>query len=228
MTTKYSQEYLLKISFISVFSILLAACVAPSFKADVSRFQSELPGPEGESFAVITDDPDLVGGIEFGIYAGLVENHLSDLGYAKSSAENASLLVRFTYGVDNGRDKIRSIETGFHDPFWGSWYGPYPSRFHRPRLGASWSFGFHDPWLNDPKVRSYTVYTSEVDLKIDRSLTNERVFEGNAKAVSSSNNLQHVVPKLVEAMFTDFPGNSGETIRITVRPEDTAIGNVVN
>ena len=78
------------------------------------------------------------------------------------------------------------------------------------------------------KLEAIQFYTSEVDLKIDRSLTNERVFEGNAKAVSSSNNLQHVVPKLVEAMFTDFPGNSGETIRITVRPEDTAIGNVVN
>jgi hypothetical protein len=27
------------------------------------------------------------------------------------------------------------------------------------------------------------------------------------------------VPNLIEAMFTGFPGNSGETVRITVMPE---------
>jgi len=28
------------------------------------------------------------------------------------------------------------------------------------------------------------------------------------------------VPNLVEAMFTGFPGHSGETVRITVAPEN--------
>jgi hypothetical protein len=27
------------------------------------------------------------------------------------------------------------------------------------------------------------------------------------------------VPNLVEAMFTDFPGNSGDTVRISIAPE---------
>jgi len=27
------------------------------------------------------------------------------------------------------------------------------------------------------------------------------------------------VPNLVEAMFTGFPGNSGETVRISIAPE---------
>ena len=31
--------------------------------------------------------------------------------------------------------------------------------------------------------------------------------------------LGYLVPNLVEAMFTDFPGNSGETVRISVAPE---------
>ena len=29
-----------------------------------------------------------------------------------------------------------------------------------------------------------------------------------------------LVPNLVEAMFTDFPGNSGETVRISIKPEE--------
>ena len=38
--------------------------------------------------------------------------------------------------------------------------------------------------------------------------------------MSRSNKLQYLVPNLVEAMFTGFPGNSGETVRITIAPED--------
>ena len=36
----------------------LAACASPGFKADVSRFQSKLPAPQGETFAVVADDAD--------------------------------------------------------------------------------------------------------------------------------------------------------------------------
>ena len=49
----------------------LAACAAP-FNANVSRFQSQLPAPAGQTFAVVADDPALAGGIEFSQYAQLV------------------------------------------------------------------------------------------------------------------------------------------------------------
>ena len=38
--------------------------------------------------------------------------------------------------------------------------------------------------------------------------------------MSRSKRLQYLVPNLVEAMFTNFPGNSGETVRISIKPED--------
>ncbi|RZV35891.1 MAG: DUF4136 domain-containing protein, partial [Sphingomonadaceae bacterium] len=34
------------------------------------------------------------------------------------------------------------------------------------------------------------------------------------------------VPNLVEAMFTDFPGHSGETLRISIKPEETKVRRV--
>ena len=67
-------------------------------------------------------------------------------------------------------------------------------------------------------VESYTVFTSELDLKIERNGNGERVFEGKAQAQSLNDTLTYLVPNLVEAMFTGFPGNSGETIKITVPP----------
>lgn len=213
----------LKLATVPLLLAGLAACASPAFKADVSRFQTQLPAPDGETFAVVADDPALAGGLEFARYADLVEAQMQRLGYTQTDPENASLLVRFDYGVDNGRERVRT--TGYRDPFWDPWYhGYYRSRFYRPR--AAWYYGFYDPWFGAPEVRSYTVYTSGIELKIDRAATGERLFEGKAQAVSTSNRLQYLVPNLVEAMFVDFPGNSGETLRITIKPEETKVRRV--
>ena len=47
-----------------------------------------------------------------------------------------------------------------------------------------------------------------------------RHVEGKAEAVSTSSRLPYLVPNLVQALFTDFPGRSGETVRISVAPEN--------
>ncbi len=195
----------------------LAACATP-FRADVSRFQSQLPAPAGQTFAVVADDPAMAGGLEFSRYAQLVQDQLAKQGYAPAaSPETAELIVRFDYGVDNGRERVRS--SGFNrSPYWSPWYGYGPYGYWGPYRRGMWSYGWYDPWF-DGGVESYTIYTSGADMKIERRADGQRLFEGKAEAVSSSNRLQYLVPNLVEAMFTGFPGNSGETVRITVAPE---------
>lgn len=199
--------------------LVLAACATP-FNAKVSRFQSQLPAPAGQSFYVVADDPALAGGIEFSQYARLVADRMAGLGYVPADApEQADLLVRFDYGVDKGRERIRS--TGFsRDPFWNPWYGYGRFGYYGPHRYSPWGYGWYDPWF-DSGVESYTVFTSGIELKIDRRADNRRLFEGRAEAVSTANRLGYLVPNLVEAMFTGFPGNSGETVRISVAPEKT-------
>jgi hypothetical protein len=203
----------------------LAACASP-FRADVSRFESQLPAPAGQTFAVVADDPALTGGIEFRSYAQLVANHLAALGYTPiDNASDAQLIVRFDYGVDTGRERVRS--TGFYrDPFYSSWYSYRPVLYRTPsgpRVAyipyRTWGWGWDGSFFGGPDVYSYTVYTSGIELKIDRASDGQRVFEGKAEAASTSNRLQYLVPNLIEAMFTDFPGKSGETVRISVAPE---------
>lgn len=221
----------LKLASIPLLLAGLAACATP-FNADVTRFQTQLPAPQGQSFAVVPEDPALAGGLEFSQYASYVAAQMQRLGYAQaSSPENATLLVRFDYGVDQGRERIR--RTSFHDPFYDPWFGYSP--FYRSRWGfhpgfgrypgfyrgGPWAFGWYDPFFGGG-VDSYTVYTSGIDLKIDRASDKARLFEGKAQAVSTSNRLQYLVPNLVDAMFTDFPGESGRTVRISVAPEKTA------
>jgi hypothetical protein len=201
----------------------LAAC-AQNFNAKVSRFATQLPAPQGQTFAVVADDPDLAGGLEFSQYAAQVSTQMAKLGYAPAaSPADANLLVRFDYGVDKGRERVRSSGFGY-DPFWSPWYGYGRQGYwggRRP-IGyfphSPWGYGFHDPWF-DSGYESYTVYTSGIELKIDRKGDGQRLFEGKAEALSTSNRLPYLVPNLVEAMFTDFPGNSGETVRISIAPE---------
>lgn len=225
----------LRVAAAVVLLTALAACTN-TFRADVSRFQSQLPAPAGQTFAVVADDPAMAGGIEFGQYARLVEARLVQQGYTPAaSPEQAQLLVRFDYGVDRGRERVRSTGVGAY-PAWGPWYGPgrfgyggfgggfgrFGGGFGRfgGGFGGPWRYGWYDPFF-DNGIQSYTVYTSGIELKIDRRADGARLFEGKAEAVSSSNRLQYLVPNLVEAMFTNFPGNSGETMRITVAPEKT-------
>ena len=208
-----------KLGLAGALALGLAACSTNSFKADVSRFQAELPAPPGQSFAVVADDPALAGGLEFALYADLVAEKMAKLGYAEAEPEQATMLVRFDYGVDNGRERVRSTGVGYGR--FGPW-GPW-GRFGGFGFRRSFAFGFYDPWLAGPEVRSFTVYTSDIDLKIDNTVTGERLFEGQAQAVSRSNRLQRLVPNLVEAIFTDFPGNSGEVLRITIREDGKSV-----
>jgi Domain of unknown function (DUF4136) len=195
--------------------LALSGCATP-FKADVARFQ-QLPAPAGQSFTIVADDPRLAGGLEFSQYAGLVGQRLTQTGYVPASnASRADLIVRVAYNVDNGREKVRSTGFASPDPFYGGW--GWRGRWSRP-----WGYGFYDPWLFGPggysDVSSYTVYTSSLSMKIDRAVDNRRLFEGRATAQSLSNKLTYLVPNLIDAMFTGFPGQSGEDVRITLPPE---------
>lgn len=211
--------------------LTLAACATP-FKADVSRFQ-QLPVPQGQTFTVKAADPDKQGGIEFGQYAALVSAEMARVGYVPAApGAAADLTVKLDYGVDEGKERTVVYDDPFYDPYWGygrygfgpGYYRPYVVRTRRG--GLRYVYGWYDPFLYGPgfgrgiDVRSYTVYTSGIDMKIEKTATGERLFEGKAEAKSRSNRLPYLVPNLVTAMFTGFPGNSGETVRISVAPEE--------
>lgn len=204
--------------------LVLAACTTP-FTADVSRFQ-RLPAPSGESFAIEAKDPARAGSLEFAQYASYVESQLARQGYQRAaSADAATLVVKLDYGVNDGREKVETRYSGFGNYGWyGGWYGwswPYSSRYWR-RSPYYWG-SFYDPWwgpgFGGPEVYSYTVYRSYLDMDIVRKTNNEPVFEGRAEATTRTSDLTQLVPKLVEAMFTGFPGNSGQTVRVKIDPK---------
>jgi hypothetical protein len=217
-----------KLKYLAPVAVLaLSACATP-FQANVSRFQA-MPAAQGQTYAIRSDNPRLEGGLEFQNYANLVAQQLNSFGYTRASDEkSANLVVSLDYGVDRGREKVRSVPgSGFgyggFGHYGGFGYGGYGGGFGRPYYGfgrRAFMYGFYDPFLFDDydRTESYTVYSSQLDMKIARRGSNERVFEGTAKAMSMDDDLTTLVPNLIEAMFTGFPGNSGETVKITVAP----------
>ena len=161
---------------------------------------------------------DMLVRIDFGVDAGKTEyvrdpffNTPGGFGYGRYG---------YGYGGYGGFDPFWGVYTnrpyyspygrlpyyyGWNDPFWyGSSYygGPYGAYGRR-------GYGMYD---------RYTVYKSYLDMDIVQRANNAPLFEGHAKARSSTDELDSLVPNLIQAMFTGFPGRNGETVKITVPP----------
>lgn len=205
--------------------IALGGC-ATGLPTQVSRYQA-MPAPAGQTFAIQAAEPEDRGGLEFARYADLVRRHMVAQGYSEAaSPQSASLIVSLAYGVDNGRQQVVTYPSSRFRygrfGYGGFGYRPYWSRFGGyGRLRSPFYYGWDDPfWYRGwgEEIDVYTVYTSFLDMDIRRP-DGEAVFEGTARARSRTDELSALVPNLIEAMFTGFPGNNGETVKITVAPE---------
>lgn len=199
-------------------ALAVSAC-SPGLTARVQRFNA-MPAPDGQSFFVEAAETSDQGGLEFGQYADLVRRNMVARGYREAlSRPDATLIVRLGYGVDGGRQYVDE----FPNPWGARRFGSaYYSRFgyFGPRRG--FYYGWYDPFFGDPfgyDLSVRTIYTSFLDLDIRRAVDDQSLFEGFAEARSGTDDLPVLVPNLIEAMFTGFPGNNGERVRITVAPE---------
>ena len=121
------------------------------------------------------------------------------------------------------RDPVLPMAIGYGGFGYGGFYGrPYYSRFGYYGYRSPFYYGWDDPFWYAPygwrRSAATPIYKSYLDLDIRRKADNASLFEGQAKARSQTDDLGVLVPNLVEAMFTGFPGRSGETVKITVPP----------
>lgn len=230
------------VALLGISALGLAGC-ATGLRTEVSRYQA-MPPAQGQSFFIVAAQQPNSGDLEFARYAGQIAQAMQAQGYAQApSLEAATMVVSLDYGVDEGQERVERdpFARGYgYDPFyggfnpwgyysrspWGGFYGtPYYSRFGYWGPRSPFYFGWNDPFwyggaFDGPfqEVRVYTEYKSFLDVDIRRKADNASLFEGHAQARSADDNLGVLVPNLIEAMFTGFPGQSGETIKITVPP----------
>lgn len=187
------------------FSLLLAAC-ASEVTSQVTRFHRIAP-PHGETIAILPMDKALRGSLEFASYAALVAKRLSAIGYTVVTSGTPELYAKMSYGVGSGETRIQA---------WNGAYVHYHFYFGHPHpyyMGA---------WWDEPSVYAYTVYPRRLDIDIVKARDGKMIFEGKVKSYGRQSDLTEVMPYLVDAMFQNFPGESGVTRVVTIRKSPDA------
>ena len=153
---------------LGVSALSLSAC-ATGLQTRVSRFQA-MPAPQGQSFVVVPMNAADMGGLEFSRYAEQVAQRMQAQGYVRAaSIDQASMVVRLGYGVDEGHTEIVQDPFGYGSRY-GSGFGRYGYGFGRYGYGygRGWGRGYLWGW-DDPfwyggyggsygrgSIRSYT------------------------------------------------------------------------
>ena len=177
----------------------LAGC-AGGYKSDVTRFHN-LPRPTGESIEVMAAKAENQTSLEFGQYAEMIGTRLGTVGYTPPGGQPTPLIAYIDYGMQ---------------PVAGPQYERGSSASIGMGTGSrhtSFGLGFSFP-IGESKPRQDYVYILSLD--IVRRADNVRLYEGRSSIRATGKAMNEMMPLLVEALFAEFPGQSGTASRVKV------------
>ena len=194
----------------------LAGCVSPTLRSEVTAFH-RWDDPPPRSYAFLSD-PKLEQSLEHRSYERLVAQRLAALGFAETAPASARFQVAFEYrAVPEPYRYTEYWYPGAYGPGFpmGPWIGPrtlygYPYG----RLDPLWAMP-PVPMTRDTTVWRHLLRVDLFDLR-DAPPPGKKAWEATAVAVAASEALPRLMPSLVQAVFSDFPGPSGITRRIEV------------
>jgi hypothetical protein len=197
---------------IGVSAVALAACAVSS---DVARFHRLTPEYRNASF-VIVPAREQVGSAPFAHYAQRVAGHIIRHGFLPAP-EGAVARLRVEFALHAGAAVATTRREPIYVRTYDPWYGVYPGAgvYHRHfGTGLSWSIAGYE-------TVTTTRYPRIFELRIfDRWAPPERagVFEGRAVNHGPDPSPAGVGDCLIDALFHDFPGTSGNQRAIAVSP----------
>lgn len=215
---------------------IISAC-SSTFKSNVSRFH-ELPQARGETVMIVPSDPAKNTSLEFVSYANIVGAELAKQGYVAAGDGDADLIVEIDYGVDDGKVMTRGYSFGYGYGYGGYGYGGYGYGFGLGHYSSYGYFGHFSPYYGFGHggfghggfgyggygrggERSYVSFTRKLSMTIrPNEAGRNNLFEGTVESTGRSNNLPKLMPHMVQAMFTNFPGTSGTTDKIVIELGD--------
>ena len=181
-------------------------------RADVTQFTTASLPPAGRSFHIATDQGQTPS-LEFNHYAGMVGAALQQHGYVSAPADaKPDMMVTVHYGSRGNHTEIYGDPWGYGPGWgggfgaWGGW-GPGPWGWHHAAYG--------------PTLDSQTYYSEMLEVQIFdgpawRNNVRTMIYQGRAMGDATVNEISAAVPSLVQALFMHFPGNNGQTERVTV------------
>ena len=218
---------LLKLAAAVPLAALLGGC-ATYLSTQVTSFHQMAPDHRlaGRSF-VIEPTPEQQVSLEFRAYADLVRNALIRQGLSSAPGSDAELGVTLRYSIDSGK----AVTYG---------YPAYGYSAFAPVWGLSPYYGYggvHYAWTAAYPMgygvvgTHYTqsmLYRRELRAEITERRADgkgARLFEGSVVSEGESASLAPVMPAMVQALFSDFPGPNGVSRRVHVRLDDAPPGS---
>ena len=177
---------------------LLASC-ASTQQADVTRFHLGQPVARSSVF-VTSANPADASSLEFRTYAAAVSDKLRQLGFTAAPSLAQAELVG-AVDVTQGTRESLSRGSGLSIGIGGGTFGRH--------VGVGGSVNIP---VGQSKPNDIAVTTLSVQLK--RRSDSSVIWEGRATAESRAGAAGTVVPALADALFRDFPGPSGQTVRV--------------
>jgi hypothetical protein len=196
------------VALLAAAALSLGGCATAVPPVEVTRFHNAVPGwAPGTRYAIATaplDAPaNMMPSLEWNSYRAAVDEQLQQLGLVAAGAnERPPLLVRIAFDRSEQRSAARrspvSVGVGGSTGSYGSGVG----------LGLGINLG------GGPKAMA----DLQLSVRIDDSASGQALWEGRAltevpvKAPAAQPSL--AAAKLAEALFRDFPGESGRTISV--------------
>jgi len=187
--------------------LALAGCTRPT-TCDVVSFH-HLPPPAGERIHVAPAADLGADTADFAAIAALIDQRLGELGYRPvAEAADAELIAHVAYGIEEeeGARSLNVPACSFH------------YHFGIGRLDRPYWYGYRcrpQPAVTAP------LYARHLETRIT-SASGETLFDGMVRSIGADSSLPDVMPYLVAAMFTNFPGESGVVKTVTI-DEDSVL-----
>jgi len=197
-----------KLSAVALGTALLAGCMSGPSPVEVTRYHKPaMLAQLGQATFFIESAPgDDTRSLELAAYKAAVAQELTALGYRETDRASATQIVRvgvdrFNATPEGRRRNPVSVGVGGSTGTYGSGVGV--------GLGINLGGGARD------------MVGTEMDVSIRDKATEQTLWEGRANftvdAKSDFADPAANATAIVDAMFTQFPGNNGETVEVRVK-----------
>lgn len=202
-------------SLLVVASALMSGCVPISFVAtNNTAFYSEDYAPVG-SITVVSADAAVNNSLEFAAYKRKFEVKLASVGYTiEKDPNNADYIALVAYGIDNGETSAVSTpifgQTGGGATYTsGTVYGSGGSASYSGSSYTMPTYGVVGSATSSVTAYNRAIALDIVDAPSFKLGSPKKVYEGRTKSKGSCSVIVEVFDEMLEAMFSDFPGESG-------------------
>ena len=196
---------------------VLQGC-ATRLDATVTSFHQPDLSWQGKRFEIVADERQR-DSLEFKTYANLVSQALQRNGLVPAGMSRADVDVKLRYKVEELRPLRYSSPVyygGFYGPYWGPAYWPYP-------YGYYGFYGYGPYWsMAATETREYRNWQHELKVEL-APRGGPSQYEATATAEAGSASLANVMPALVEAIFHDFPGPTGQVRQVEIELREPAV-----